>query len=198
MKIFLIKSFQKIYSVLNYFLYIWPGQLGGIYLRRYFWGKALGFCGEKVIFGDRISINGFASIKIGNFSNFMDGSFIYSDEGQISIGDSCSFNHNVMISSSNGGNISIGNNVLIGPNVFLRASEHVYEDINMPISTQGHIGGSIIIEDGVWIASNVVITKDVHIGTGTIIGAGSVVSNDLPKMTVCAGNPAVPIRSRII
>lgn len=52
----------------------------------------------------------------------------------------------------------------------------------------------IVIEDDVWIGMNVIVLKGVTIGRGAIIGAGSVVTKDVPAWTVVAGNPAVIIK----
>jgi|TARA_B110000008_G_C16931070_1_gene548681 galactoside O-acetyltransferase len=193
------KILNRLFEIFNYIISIWPSALGGIYIRQYTWSRFLRSCGKQVIFGQQIVVKGFSSINIGSNGSFMSGSFFYSeDEGQITVGDNCAFNHNVMLGASGGGKISIGNNVLIGPNVVIRACDHNFDDINKPIYLQGHSRGAVMIDDDVWIASNVVITKDVHIGKGVIIGAGSVVSHDLPEMTVCSGNPAIPIRSRLV
>ena len=96
------------------------------------------------------------------------------------------------------GHIKIGDNVLIGPNVVLRASDHIYSSVEVPIRMQGHRFGSIIIGDDVWLGSNVIVTSGVNIGGGCVVGAGSVVTKDLPPMTLCVGVPAKPIRSRIL
>lgn len=55
-------------------------------------------------------------------------------------------------------------------------------------------GRSIVIEDKVWIGINATVLSGVHIGYGAIIGAGSVVTKDVPAMTVVAGNSARVIR----
>lgn len=54
----------------------------------------------------------------------------------------------------------------------------------------------IIIGDGVWIGHNVIILSEVTIGNGAIIGAGSVVTKDIPPYAIAAGNPARVIRYR--
>jgi acetyltransferase-like isoleucine patch superfamily enzyme len=53
----------------------------------------------------------------------------------------------------------------------------------------------IIIDENVWIASDVTILKGVHIGIGSVVGAGSVVTKSIPPFELYAGNPAKKIRS---
>ncbi len=93
--------------------------------------------------------------------------------------------------------IKIGDNVLIGPNVVIRAADHNFDNIDIPINMQGHRSGRIIIEDNVWIGANVTIIRDVTIGTGSVIGAGAVVTKDVPPYSIAAGVPARVIKSRI-
>lgn len=194
---YLLKAAHRVFMIVNYFISSWPTVLGGLTLRRVVWCRGLQHCGGRVSFGDSFVITEFSSISIGNQCSFMSRGFLYSHNGgRIKVGDNCSFNHNVLLGAADGGEIEIGDNVLIGPNVVLRASDHVFDDTSLPIRSQGHRAGTITIDDDVWIASNVVITKDVHIGRGVVVGAGSVVTRDLPSMTICAGIPARPIRSR--
>lgn len=127
----------------------------------------------------------------------MSDSYLYAhDSNSLTIGSHCSFNHNVMLGAT-GGEIVIGNDVLVGPNVVLRAADHVFASTEIPIRSQGHRPGRIVIADDVWLAANVVVTSGVTIGHGCVVGAGSIVTSDLPPMTVCVGNPARPIRSRL-
>jgi len=153
--------------------------------------------GEGVRLGDQLIVTGFSAIRIGEGTSIMSRSYLYAnDSGQLSIGSRCSFNHNVLLGAA-GGEIVIGNDVLIGPNVVLRASDHVFASTEIPIRSQGHRPGRIVIGDDVWLAANVVVTSGVTIGNGCVVGAGSIVTRDLPPMSVCVGNPARPIRSRL-
>lgn len=99
------------------------------------------------------------------------------------------------------GRIYIGDNVMLGPNVSLMASSHPLipeERIAMKYK-DGHVSVSeyaeeIDIGNNVWIACNVVVCGGVHIGNNAVIGAGSVVTKDIPDNYIAYGNPCKPIR----
>lgn len=84
------------------------------------------------------------------------------------------------------GGITIGNGVFIGPKCNLITINH---DSN-PDNRSATYGRPIVIEDKVWIGINSTILPGVRIGYGSIVGAQSVVTKDVPPMTVVAGNPA--------
>lgn len=88
------------------------------------------------------------------------------------------------------GGITIGNDVFIGPKVNLITINH---DPN-PENRSATYGRPIVIEDKAWIGINSTILPGVRIGYGAIVGAGSVVTKDVPPMTVVAGNPALFIK----
>lgn len=135
------------------------------------------------------------NIKIGDNFRCMGWLKMYGNDGHIEIGDNNSFNTNVQIGSSQG-DIKIGNDVLIGPNVVIRSANHNYSDKNELIRLQGHKRGSIVIEDDVWIGANVVILKDVVIKKGTVIAAGSVVTDNTESYSLVGGIPAKFLSSR--
>lgn len=109
----------------------------------------------------------------------------------LEIGDDVKLNFDVHINSDCGGVIKIGNNVIVGPRVVMRSSNHRFEDLKTPIMNQGHKPGEIIIEDNVWLGANVIVLPNVKIGSGAIVGAGSVVTKDIPANTIAIGVPAV-------
>lgn len=84
------------------------------------------------------------------------------------------------------GSITIGNGVFIGPKCNLITINH---DMN-PDNRSATCGRPIVIEDNVWIGINSTVLPGVKIGYGSIVGAQSVVTRDVPPMTVVAGNPA--------
>jgi galactoside O-acetyltransferase len=121
--------------------------------------------------------------------------YLYADDGELVIGDNCSINTNVQIGAS-GGKIVIGSNVIIGPNVVIRAANHgLRRDGQMRF--QPHTYGEIIIEDDVWIGSNAVITADVLLAKGVVVGAGAVVTKSTEPYTIVGGVPARKIGERV-
>lgn len=105
---------------------------------------------------------------------------------EIVIGHHCSLGDNVQVHSC--GKVTLGNYVLIAWDTdILGRYYHVPGGgIEEP--------GNITIEDNVWIGCECVILKGVTIGRGAIIGAGSVVTRDVPPYTMAAGNPARVIK----
>ncbi|KAJ5923582.1 Maltose/galactoside acetyltransferase [Penicillium verhagenii] len=90
--------------------------------------------------------------------------------------------------------ITIGERVLFGPNVSLYGAIHPLD----PAVRQGmkgpEAGKEIHIEDDVWIGGSVMVLAGVRIGRGSTIGAGSVVTRDVPPFHFAAGNPARVIK----
>lgn len=95
-----------------------------------------------------------------------------------------------------GGGLSIGSNVLIGPHVVIHTMNHVYRDSAQPIKVQGHVKRPVVIEDDVWIGASAVVLPGVRVGQGAVVGAGAVVSHDVPSYSVVVGNPATVIKTR--
>ena len=121
--------------------------------------------------------------------------YLYAEDAVLKIGDNFSMNTNSCL-VANGGRIYIGDNVLIAQNVVVRAANHNHDSVDIPIKDQGHKGGAIHIEDGVWIGANSVIVTDVTIGKHSIVGAGAVVTKDVMPFTIVGGVPAKLIRHR--
>ncbi len=91
--------------------------------------------------------------------------------------------------------ITIGNNVLLGPNVTLSSATHSIDYRIRNRNDETDIQGRpITIGNNVWIGANVVIMPGVTIGDHSVIGAGSVVTRDIPADCVAVGVPAKVIR----
>ena len=115
----------------------------------------------------------------------------YCDYGyNIEVGNNCLFNYNCTIIDV--GRVRLGDFCLLGPNVSIYTAAHPIH----PALRNGNYTCGIDVEigDNVWLGGNVVICPGVKIGSNSVIGAGSVVTKDIPAWTVAAGNPCRVIR----
>jgi maltose O-acetyltransferase len=110
----------------------------------------------------------------------------------VRIGDNCLIGEGCRVR----GNVSVGNDVLIAQNVELISFSHGFERSDIPIRMQDEIFGYIEIGHDVWIGVNVVVLPNIKIGNHAIIGAGSVVTKDVPEWAIVAGVPAKLIKFR--
>lgn len=115
---------------------------------------------------------------------------------RVKIGSNVAMNRGCELYSSmrsDHGYIILEDHVILGPNVTIFSAGHDYFFINLPdTSAPVHIGRHA------WIGGNTTILPGVAIGEGAVIGAGSVVTKDIPAYTVAVGNPAKVIKKRIL
>lgn len=97
------------------------------------------------------------------------------------------------------GNIIIGKQCMIAAHTGIYANSHQFADPTTPIRQQGLTTKGIIIEDDCWLGHGVTVTvlDGVNIGQGSVIGAGSVVTRDIPPYSVALGTPARVIKHRV-
>jgi maltose O-acetyltransferase len=127
--------------------------------------------------------------KVGKNSNFLMGVEFRSAKN-ISIGSNSVINRAVLL-DGRGGKLSIGNNVDIAQETNIWTLEHdVHDDYHK------HIGSDVTIEDYVWIASRVTILPGVTIGRGAVVASNSVVTKNVPPMSIVGGIPAKIIGKR--
>jgi acetyltransferase-like isoleucine patch superfamily enzyme len=141
----------------------------GEHIRYYFYKNSLASCGEDVVIGFG-SIFSYPNITIGHHVHIG----VYNTFGQVDIGD---FTQTAQYC-----------NLLSG------AHHHEFNDVNVPIMKQPSHLDRITIGPDVWVGANVTVMANV--GHGCVIGAGSVVTKDIPPYSVAAGNPARVIRTR--
>ncbi len=93
---------------------------------------------------------------------------------------------------STGGELEIGDYCITAPNVYIGDVDHDYRnDINKPVLLRGSTDHrSMVVEESCWIAFNAVVTGNITIGRGSVVGANSVVNRDVPPFSVAAGNPS--------
>lgn len=106
------------------------------------------------------------------------------------LGDNCFINVNCRLMDS--GKITIGNNVFIAPNVSLITEKHAM-DVKQRLQGLEYTY-PVTIEDNVWLCTGVIVLPGVTIGANSVIGAGSVVTKDIPANSLAVGNPCKVIR----
>ncbi len=102
-------------------------------------------------------------------------------DGKLSIGTNSVIGFNNIITCRD--SISIGNNVSFGPGVTMFDHDHDFH-AGLSYNVAGYTTAPIVIEDNVWLGSNVTILKGVTIGRGAVVAAGSVVTKDIPAQSV--------------
>lgn len=134
-------------------------------------------------------------IRFGAGTDIRPYSRIITSSGPITFGRGCGLNCFSYIAAGKAP-ITIGDHVRIGSHVSIIATNKLFDDPTKLIVEQGTSEKGITIEDDVWIGSHSVIVDGVRIGKGSVIGAGAIVTRDIPPMSVAVGNPARVIRKR--
>lgn len=169
-------------------LFAWVPTPVGLMLRLTAWRWLFARCGS-VRFGTGLTLMGCRNMELGNGVRLGRGSFVTANNGRLVLGD------NVAVSpcahlGADAGRIEIGAHTAIGPGTVIRAANHRFERQDLPIMRQGHEPGQIVIEEDVWIGANCVITPDVRIGRGAVVGAGAVVTRNVAPFSIVGGVPA--------
>jgi len=155
--------------------------------------------GSNIFIDDRVVLNqasGGGSIKLGDRVHILRDTIIATGSGGNVTIDAETFIQPRCQIMGYKGNIRIGSNVQIAPNCAFYSYGHSFaagEAIQkQPLITKG----GIIISDDVWIGFGVIVLDGVKIGKGAVIGAGSVVTHDIPDEAIAVGNPARVIKMR--
>lgn len=168
------------YKIIGLLFRLWNGEL------------ELG-CGVKI--DPRAFIARGGRVSIGDQSVLRAGAMLLPSRGSITIGKRSSINQYVVINGQGG--VRIGDSVMIAAFVSMFAANHVFDDPSLPMLEQGLSSkGGIRIEDDVWIGTHAVILDGVTIGTGSVIGAGAVVTKDVPPFSIVTGVPGQVVRKR--
>jgi acetyltransferase-like isoleucine patch superfamily enzyme len=114
----------------------------------------------------------------------------YADfQGSINVGDFCLLCPGVRIDSAS--NVTVGNNSMVAAGVYITDADwHDIYDRSKPIGRTV----PVVLGDNVWVGDSSIVCKGVQIGDNSVIGAGSVVTGDIPANVIAAGNPAKVIR----
>ncbi len=148
---------------------------------------------SKVSLGSRVFRQFCAKLILehcGNWVNIEKG--VHFGDGLI-IGDGSGIGANSNVPSD----VTIGKNVMVGQELLIYTHNHCMERIDIPMKEQGMTQDlPVTIGDDVWIGSRVTILPGVHIGNGAVIGAGAVVTKNVPDYEVWGGNPAKKLKAR--
>jgi acetyltransferase-like isoleucine patch superfamily enzyme len=195
-----------------------PGALG-LALRYLFYPLLFQYVGEKVFFGHHITLRSPHRIHIGNNVAIEDyamlaiqgigdekitigdsvligkGAIVKARASSIHIKDNVSLGFDCRIASTS--EVSIGSHCLFGARCYIGGAQHSFDRTDIPITRQPiNSKGGVRIEDDVWLGVHVVVNDGIRIGKGAVVGAGSVVTRDLPPYAIAAGVPAKVIRKR--
>jgi len=172
---------RKIYLLLYYgFAQYLPksnrplGRLS-MHIRSKLCHKIFVFCGEKLVVENKVYFGNGKDITIGD---------------EVGLGSNFKTMNRIL---------KIGNNLMMGEDVLFLGGGHKFDRLDIPMGHQlSESKTPLTIEDDVWIGARAIILPGCrHIGKGVIVGAGSVVTGDIPDYAVVGGNPARIIKYRI-
>ena len=199
-----------------------PGALG-LVLRKLFWPHLFGACGPGAQFGSGIVLRHPHRIHLGERVVLSEGcvldgrnesskkaivlgndvmvapyAILEGKSASIRIGARCGIGAQAIILAADGNDVTIGADVAIGPRCnIVGGGIYNEERLDVPMWRQGVKPERLVrLEDDIWLGAAVSVLGGVRIGRGSIVGAGAVVTRDVPPYTVCAGVPAKAIRRR--
>jgi acetyltransferase-like isoleucine patch superfamily enzyme len=153
--------------------------------------------GEKVLIDDGVVLDAkgkTSRIDLGNKLLIGRQSILSCNEAQIRIGNFVSIGPFCFFACKS--SIDIGSNVSIGSGTHFLAGGHAFDALDKPVIRQRRVSKGIVVEDGVWLGTGAKILDGVTIGRDSIVGAGAVVSKDVPARSVVLGNPARVVQKR--
>ncbi len=207
------------YELITLFFTSLPGALG-FGLRRIFFPCLFGRVGRGTIFGRHLTLRHPHKIKLG-VNCVVDDFVVLDAKGEspegIVLGDNVYVGRNSVLSCK-GGSISIGDysniagncsllsetKIQLGKYVFVAGhcyivagGNHSFADFSRPIMFQPSLSkGGVVIEDDVWIGAGCIVLDGVHIGRGSVIGAGTILTQPVPEFSVVLGSRVVRRRDR--
>ena len=213
------KSFFALikYEILTSIFTDWPGA-AGIFLRGIFYRFLFKKLGKGVIFGKSISIRNPYKISIGN-NVILDENVLLDAKGVdnegIIIGDGVFIGRNSILSCKNGdiiledkvnigfnseiaslNKVEVGQNTLFAAYTYVIGGGHVPRELDVPLRDQDTHGLGIKIGRDAWLGTRSIIMDGCNIGDYCIIGAGAIVTKNIPDYSVAVGTPARSVKDR--
>jgi acetyltransferase-like isoleucine patch superfamily enzyme len=194
-----------------------PGALG-LVLRRLTYPLLLGRCGRNVTFGHGVVLRHPAKIRLGDGVVVDDlvvldakgernqgitvgagvflgrGTILSCKDGDIVLGDHVNIGfHSEVFSASR---VTVGAYGLFAAYTYLVGGGHAFDQAGVPVIEQERTSRGIALDENVWLGTGVKVLDGVHIGRDVVVGAGAVVTADLPAGVIAAGVPARVVRPR--
>jgi galactoside O-acetyltransferase len=199
-----------------------PGALG-LVLRRLFWPRLFGACGQNAQFGSGIVLRHPHRIYLGarvvlSEGCVLDGRneasdqalvlgddiilapyvFLQCKSATIRIGSRSGIGTQTIVVAGDHNDVTIDGDIAIGPRcTIIGGGDYNTDRLDLPVWQQGvKSGRPVHLESDLLLGTCVTVLSGVRIGRGSVVGAGAVVTRDVARFTVCAGVPARPIRRR--
>ncbi len=194
-----------------------PGALG-LALRKMLYPRLLGACGRNVVFGHNVVLRHPHKIRLGDDVVIDDNCLLDAkgtSNGGIAIGSGVFIGRNTILSCKNGdidigdganvgfncevfsaSRVTIGANSLFAAYCYIIGGDHNYEDPTRPIAEQGRRSAGVLVGEGVWLGAGAKVMDGVTIGAHAIVGAGAVLTVDVPDKGVAMGRPARIVGTR--
>lgn len=181
---------NRIRGLLFQYLVLWKPLIGlRLSSNVQIWGKVI--FGKRLFIGQNCKI--YSLVSFGNDIYIGDNVELRCNGGnRIKIGNNVTLNRGAMVL----GEVLIGNDCLIAPYCVIIGSNHIFDNTSIPINKQGISSSGVQIEENVWLGAHVTVLDGVKIGKNSIIGAGSVVTKDIPSNSIAVGNPCKVVRAR--
>lgn len=183
--------------------YLYRFLLGGMGKRCFLEKNIRFFNSSRLYLGDRVFVGEGAffdigrdagSIRVGDDSHISRGVTFRIQLGDVRIGKKVNIGAGSFIYGY--GEIEIGDYSLLANRVEVLSGTHNHDDTARPMRFQGRTASKVKIGEDVWVGAQSVILGGVTIGKGAIVGAGSVVSRDIPEYGIAVGVPARVVKSR--
>ncbi len=194
-----------------------PGALG-LLLRSKLYPVLLGKVGRNVTFGQNVVLRHPKKIRIGD-NVVIDDNVVLDAKGEnnrgLFIGDGVFVGRNTILSCKNGdihledganigfnceifsaNKVTVGKNVLMAAYCYLVGGTHTFARTDIPILHQSREARGIAVGDNAWLGAHVVVFDGVELGKESIVGAGAVVSKNVPDWQIAAGVPAKVVKDR--
>jgi acetyltransferase-like isoleucine patch superfamily enzyme len=134
-------------------------------------------------------------LTLGEMNTIYPGATIRIDQGWMKTGKDVSFGNGCHIYEPRAG-LTIGDNSMIAGGVLICGVNHGYAERGVPMRKQPANAAPIVIGQDVWVGMGAIILPGVTLGDGSIIGAGAVVTSDVPPGAVVSGVPARLVKHR--